>query len=172
MFMTCSSPSRITLTDRSSFFSFSALNWRSFCQSFKDPTTTTITTATMIATPEKEKRHVSKVFFVSSRSVDSNLRPSLPVDPYKSAHSRKRKLASMSRNPGKAQAQATPQQQSTAEPINYNNINNVNDVVKYLLTSINKERILTKTLSFNASHISSSRLLLCREGTKLTPYTF
>jgi hypothetical protein len=38
--MTCSTPSRMTLTPRSSFFSLRTWNWRSFCQSFKDPTTT------------------------------------------------------------------------------------------------------------------------------------
>ena len=40
MSMTFSAPSRIHLTPRSSLRSFRALNWRSFCQSFKEPTIT------------------------------------------------------------------------------------------------------------------------------------
>ena len=54
MLMTFSAPSRITLTLRSSFFSLSFLNCRSFCQSLIEPTTTTIITATMIATPSTQ----------------------------------------------------------------------------------------------------------------------
>src|ERR1700722_8908532 len=40
MSITCSTPSRITFTPRSSVFSFRTLNCRSFCQSFPDPTKT------------------------------------------------------------------------------------------------------------------------------------
>ena len=165
MLMTLSKPPRITFTVLSSFFSFNALNCFSFCQSFTEPTMTTIATAPIIATPSREVK-VSPTCDVDGGIKWTDLQPNLQVVLRIWDQVHMRTFEGAFQNLGKDPTQGKSRLQQTTRSNNTQTVISTN-VCFQTIWKISK--IHTKTLSFIAIHINSNNVLLFLLGSTFFP---